>query len=238
MGGPCGAMSRQLSALRSPLSALSFQLADRSHLPTDTFVVRHHGKRKRLRRVAFLATGRMRGQRLGRARGGQKSRTPRAAEMPKSRSTKGIASCRLRSFVLRPSVDLGVFDPRNFFSLPHSFAVRIAAPRSPVPEGRLKMAPRFIAGSRKTTPPLARPGGTPEPELHRSTVPAGRTGSVVDAFPAMNRGAIFRCPSGTARGDAPCRLRSFALRPSFVLSPSSFPIPPRQIVLKLGQPLC
>jgi hypothetical protein len=194
----------------------------------------------------------MRGQRLGRARGGQQSRKPRAAEMPKGRSTKGIASCRLRSFVLLPSVDLGVFDPRNFLSLPHSFAVRIAAPRSPVPEGRLKIAPRFIAGSGKRH----RSSRVPEGRLNRSftvqpSLPsrhmsgsAGRTGSVVDASPAMNRGAIFTCPFGTARGDAPCRLRSFVLRPSFVLSPScfvlpsSFPIPPRQIVLKLGQPLC
>ena len=71
------------------------------------------------------------------------------------------------------------------------------ATASPVPQGHLKIA-RDSSRGPATTRTIASPGGTPEPELAPSTVPPGRTGSVIDVSPAMNRGAIFSGPSGAA----------------------------------------
>ena len=129
MDAPCGAMSRQLSALRSQLSAIrrpsSWQTKTASSSDFSG-----HGKNE----GAAFTPGERR----------PKSRTPRATEIPKGRSPKGIASCHLWSFVLRPSFGLWLFGPRNFFLL----------------------VARGVAAT---------------------TVP---------------------CPSGTARGNAPCRLRA------------------------------
>ena len=83
-----------------------------------------------------------------------------------------------------------------------------------VPEGRLRIAQRFIAGTGRSDC-LASPGGTIEIVCARATsiVPPG----LIDLFaipnPAINRWAILKCPSGAKARF--CTIQTLQLRFSF-----------------------
>ena len=90
--------------------------------------------------------------------------------------------------------------------------------RSPVPEGRLRIAQRFIAGLERRLRPIV-PEGRLKQRARSTFQPSLRDWKGICEFcdPAINRWAIFKCPSG-----AKTRGRSIQpLQPGSVLHASS-----------------
>ena len=173
MDAPCGAMSRQLSALRSQLSAIrrpsSWQTKTASSSDFSG-----HGKNEG---AAFRPSERR-----------PKSRTPRATEIPKGRSPKGIASCRLRSLVLRPSVGLWLFGLRN-----------ISLRRIPSPCGLPHHDPLSLRDSARERPMPPSCFVLPRPENMRAEGPgdlqAKGNALVIGSRPEIIHFSIFNPPS-------------------------------------------